>query len=269
MAPLAAAALALALVLRPLPGLQEETAGTPWPTSMEELAATAQQPSDVAGLVVGAPHEGHDLRTEDLARAIGQDVGCKVVVARNYRKKSAGRYINVNRPTERAVHADGSLGPDTETERARRAFDQWCALTGADQAPIPLYVEVHGFSRTVPTPGGDVELDVVELATVGIDAPTAQQLKAAWDPLVSTLGLPPLYVDVVDSSYTFHGTQQPFHFRASEARANGTLQDTHVVRALHFELPVSVRSDNETRQAVATAIAALIDVLQPAAVTSR
>ncbi len=252
---LAALALGLGLLA---PAARAPRAEDAWPTAMERVEPAA---ASRAGLVVAAPHAGYDLHTEEIARAAAEHLGCTVAVARNFRKKAARRYVNVNRPSEAEVDAGGEVGRERETERAREVFERWCATVAPDGEAVPLYVEVHGFARSVRRGGESVPLEVVELATVDVDRATARRLVEAWS---AEEGLPPLRVDVLDGDYEFRGARERFHHHATQARTRGILREPHVERALHFELPAPLRRDPAGRRAAARGIAAVVEALAPA-----
>jgi len=221
-------------------------------------------------LVLAAPHEGYDLRTEEIAREVGRRLGADVAVARNFRKPKLGRFLNVNRPTESALEDTTASSGERVTDAARDVFRRWLSLIQrGSSAPIPLYVEVHGFNDTVAIGGQDVSLEVVELATVGIDASEAGRIRQAWTRLEGELGLPPLAIDVLDPDYLFAGERVSFCHTASMAKQLGSLQPCYVEQALHFELPPSARASSGVRRDVARAIAASIEAVQPAPARGR
>ncbi len=256
----AAVAAALTLLL----GSQSPAMPTPteFPTSMERIEPARRV---LEGVVLAAPHAGYDLHTEAIARAAAEHLGCTLAVARNFRKTRLRRYVNVNRPSEAEVSAEGKVGPERETERAREVFETWRETVAPDGERIPLYVEVHGFARSVRRGGESVPLEVVELATVGVDRKAARKLSETWAELAVELELPPLHVDVLDATYEFRGERERFRHRATEARTTGILQSRHVECALHFELPAPLRSAPEGRRAASSAIAALVAVIAPVA----
>lgn len=201
-------------------------------------------PGDREGVVVAAPHEGFDMNTEPIARAVAETLGAPAVIARDYRKKSKGRYHNVNRPT----------GEDeVEGEEHRAVFEQWVErVREACPAPVPLYIEIHGHSRE--------GVDAAECATVGFDEKTLKRLKKIWNAHES---LPPLFFDVTDPEYELDGRRVKFYFKAGGAKRTGILQETFVTRALHVELPPSIRRDEALRTEAAAAIAEMVEAVKP------
>ena len=239
------------------------------PTSMEWVAPETLLRPD---LVLAAPHVGYDLKTEEIARDVGGQLGAAVAIARNFRKPKLGRFFNVNRPTESEIEEQAATTNEKSTDAAKEVFERWLALIqkGHEQR-IPFYVEIHGFADTVSVRGSDapVPLDVVELATVGIDADEARRIKETWQPLMKELGVPPLAIDVLDPEYVVAGETVRFRKHATSTKKLGVLQERYVAKALHFELPECARKPAEGRAAAAAAIARVIAALVPAAARGK
>lgn len=211
-------------------------------------------------LLLAAPHDGYDLRTGEIASAVARELGARAVIAHEYRDTRAGRYFNVNRPTECALDSAGKPGEERETEAARRVFTEWCDIVaGACKPPVGLYVEIHGHVRQIVVDGERVTLDVVEVATVGFARAELERLATRWRKLQEhDQRLPRLVFDILEPSYEFRGVETKFHFEAEAARSRGILDPRWVKRALHVELPASARTDDAGRKAAVVALTELV-----------
>lgn len=221
------------------------------------------------GVVVAAPHDGYDLHTGIIGRKVARLLVCPAVVATGYRKKSAGRFLNVNRPTGCVVESDGALGPEEVTAEATDCHEAWLRVVESAKAsaaidagePVPLYVEIHGHGRKVKSPepdGDDVVVEVIEVATLGFAFDELRELARRWDELrAANPELAPMAFDALHPTYEFDGLTVPFKYKALGAKRRGVLRPPYVRRALHFELPRSSRLE-ANRLATSKALATLV-----------
>jgi hypothetical protein len=226
---------------------------------MEMIDPTRNRHPD---LVIAAPHEGYDLKTEEIARDVGRQLEASVAVARNYRKPKLGRFFNVNRPTESDLADPTSKSGERVTGAATEVFDRWIALVQRGSGKrVPFYVEIHGFKDSIDVKGEPVTVEVAELATVDVTPVEAKKLQATWAKRAQELCLPPLYVDQLDPDFQFAGQKVPFQKSASSAKSTGVLQSIYVGKALHFELPPGVRGSATLRHLAAQLIAEVVEPL--------
>jgi hypothetical protein len=217
-----------------------------------------------AGLVVGAPHDGFDMHTGGMAREVAEELGWGCVVAEGYRSRRRGRWFDVNRPTQRPHDGEG-FADARETDQGRAVYEEYQAqvyvAAGVEEGPLELLVELHGNSRGVVRGGRRVALDVIELATTGFSDRELRQLRDRFGELCEELppGTPEvlLVIDELDPSYEFQGERERFYFRATGARTEGALRPECTRRALHFEMPLCVRSEG-SREAYSALLVELL-----------
>ncbi|MCA8921038.1 MAG: hypothetical protein KDD82_04470, partial [Planctomycetes bacterium] len=124
--------------------------------------------------------------------------------------------------------------------------------------PLKLLVEVHGHARREVLGGQRVAIQVIEMATSGIDLATLRAIQARYDE--ATRSLPaalrvPLRIDRLDPSYLYRGHRVRFHFTALAAKRSGSLRPEKAARGLHLELPSALRSTAQGRQVAAQLVA--------------
>lgn len=214
------------------------------------------------GLVIAAPHEGYDSRSSNIVRDMPSRLGAGRVVADGFRSSSRGRFINVNRPTEEPL-ISGSRGAERETTRARRVYDVYQRTileAGRRATQLDLLVEIHGNSRKITVGTRERTLETIECATSGFYSSELRSLGSLYENYRRAYDLPPLYFDALPEhrTYSFEGTRVGFYFRASGAKQDGALRPSRARRALHFELPPSVRLDSSKRRIMTQVLEILI-----------
>ncbi len=196
------------------------------------------------GILICAPHGTYDRRTDEIAIAAARKLGAGYVVARGF--TPGGVRINVNRPTE---GAGMSSSREPRTRRSREVYEDYAELVrkAAGGERLRLYVEVHGNSSPLSA-------FKIELATTGIGRAEARELKDAFSGIIQGVRRKaPLYprlalmVEPIDTLFFSSGGVKTF----------GIMADPLVPRALHFELPASVRTSRMTG-ATADLVAAIV-----------
>ncbi len=203
------------------------------------------------GCVVAAPHEGFDSNTAPIARGIARELGWGWVVADGFRKRSQGRWINVNRPTERPWQG-GGFGSEGRTDRAEKVYAAYQQRLDAasGRTPLDLLVEIHGHARTAEVGGERVKVQAIELATRGFSERELRSLRRQYDALQDELPQTDrvvLAVEQLDEVYEYEGARVRFYFGASGAKRDGALSEERTKKALHFELPQKIRFDRDRR----------------------
>lgn len=225
-----------------------------------KIVVIANAGKDFRGLAIVAPHEGFDTNTSKLLAELPKTIGGARVFADGFREREQGRYINVNRPTEEPF-VGGRFGAETETKQARdiyTIFQSAVLHAGGVKEQLALHVELHGNSRKVKVSGKDIDLDVIECATTGFSEVELRKLLSVYESRRASL--PMLYFEGIPAhrTYNFKGTTVGFYFGAHGAKKDGTMQKDKTLRALHFELPRSVRFKDVDRRALATALGGVI-----------
>lgn len=259
--------------------LPEGAAPAPWPADKAPVL-TMTLPLRMAGVVVAAPHDGFDRMTGEIAREIARHLGCGLVVCKGFRVPSRRVFFNVNRPTRSIFDDSGKRTDEVESGRALILFDAFAAAVrsaaGLADAPTELYVEIHGHSRRVPVKpfagnlgkglaprvgNSEKVIDVIEIATVGLSPGMLVLLKSRFVRDFANAGIsrpPAVFFDLLDPEVSDGIVSAPFRWRAAGAKKAGSLSVGRVRRALHIELPPSLRLNDGRRNAV---IAALISTL--------
>lgn len=228
------------------------------PGFQQALARSGQE-----GRVVGAPHDGFDRHTGEMAGEVAAELGWGLVVASGFRSQPDRLWLDVNRPTERPYRL-GRFQSERRTRAGERAYDEYQArlfAAGGGARPLELLVEVHGHTRAVRAGGRQVEVDAIELATSGFTLAELRDLRAAYERLAAAL--PPdlrvdLAIDRLDDPYRLGPWWIPFYFQASGAKRQGSLRPAVARRALHFELPPRARESARARRAYAALLAELL-----------
>src|SRR5882724_2352746 len=130
------------------------------------------------GVVIAAPHGHSDARTGEIAVELGRRTGFGVVVATGFNLEPdtsdrAGRRYQVNRPFEGTPGRPPS--EDVASEGARqvyRAYEQ--RVREVAQGPLVFYAEIHGNNHRDA-------VNLVEIATVGVDRDEALRLRALFE----------------------------------------------------------------------------------------
>ncbi len=216
-----------------------------YPVSVEVEPPPAERPAEPRGhisiragrpgVVVAAPHGTCDPRTGEIASEIARRTGFGLVVATGFTLETAadGRPLlryHVNRPTE----GKPGTGPseDRATPAARRVYETYERhVQQASGGALRFYVEIHGNGRTE-------NATRIEIATVGVDAAHAVQLRTLFEltrdaHLRGHREAPRLSVLVEPADPVFYG--------ASGTKREGILRLPE--RALHIELPRAARRE--------------------------
>jgi hypothetical protein len=182
-----------------------------------------------SSIVLTAPHGDFDIGTYEIVRQLcDRHPKWSCILAMQFRGKgNAAQPFNVNRPT---------LLDDDDCERpnplAQRVFTAWMEKVRRIQPR--LYVEIHGNVR-------EESAAHIEVAHKGFSP----------EVLKGYLKNPIFAIEGVDDIW----------FRASQNKACGSMQ--MVDRALHFELPASLRLTVEGREAAFGILeTALLNVLR-------
>lgn len=188
-----------------------------------------------AGVVVAAPHGTCDPRTGEIASEIARRTGFGLVVATGFTIETApnGRPLvryHVNRPTE----GNPGTGPsdDRATPAARRVYETYERhVQQTAGGPLRFYVEIHGNGR------GD-DATRIEIATVGVDAAHAAQLRTLFEltrdaHLRGHREAPRLSILVEPADRVVYG--------ATGTKRDGILRLPE--RGLHIELPREARRE--------------------------
>ncbi|HBP22378.1 MAG TPA: hypothetical protein DEA08_31930 [Planctomycetes bacterium] len=204
------------------------------------------------GCVVAAPHEGFDDHTEPMALDIARRLKTGWVIARDFRKTSEQRWFDVNRPTQR-FWSEGRRGKARVTEVAQKVYAEYQRRVdaAAGHTPLKLLIEIHGHARRVTVEGRRVKLQAIEAATRGFSEEELKALKARYQKLVAELpeeDRVPLYVEQLDPTYVYRGTEVRYYFGASGSKRAGSMSPERCERALHFECPQHVRFSKERRR---------------------
>lgn len=192
-----------------------------------------------SSLLIAAPHGGFDRYSDAFAREVALMCGASYLLADGFR--TPAHPWNVNRPTE-GVKLKAADEPITAAAQA-----VYLAYSGHVRKVSPaLYVEIHGNSR--PESAG-----FIELATQNLSVEDARWLKADFEARVARMpgrvrrfGLK---IEPLDA----------LHYQATSVKKQGVF--CQVPRALHFETPWAMRSDDYTRGRYAAAIAGSLDCL--------
>jgi hypothetical protein len=187
------------------------------------------------GIVVAAPHGTTDTRTGDVADGIARRTGFGLVVATGFAlepdtKEQPGRRFQVNRPFDGIP----GRGPADEraTPEARAVYEEYeRRVRDTARGALRFYVEIHGNNRLETATR-------IEIATVGIDAAHALQLRTLLEltrdaHLRGHRQAPRLDVLVEPADRVFYA--------AGGAKREGMLRWPE--RALHIELPRAVRHE--------------------------
>jgi hypothetical protein len=222
------------------------------------------------GLVIAAPHEGFDLSTGPIAKLIGTELNVGWVVARGFRSRRRRTFVNVNRPTERPWRGD-NFGAAKATPEARAIFERYvetlreaARVSGTEQ--LELLVEIHGHARL---DARGEPLSVIEVASRGLGASRLRALSGHDVARLEELELndaPPMYFGALKEhrQYRHGGGLERFKFDATGARSSGSLSPAITLRALHFELPPTLRHHAEAHRFIARRLSELISLAMKA-----
>jgi hypothetical protein len=187
------------------------------------------------GILVTAPHGTFDHNTAAIAVKAAKHLKAGYVVARGF---NPGVRINVSRPTEGSGLA---CNREQQTGRAHEVYLEYDRLVALASGGTPqrLYIEVHGNARA-ETSGN------VEIATKGISADEAAQVKAAF----------PAFLNIVKMEWPSYPALQLLiepvdrvYWTAMCAKRIGTMVSDKLPRALHFEFLVAAREEPMIRGA--------------------
>jgi hypothetical protein len=233
-----------------------------------QLATMAHATGDgPEGRVVAAPHAGYESGTTDIAVRMARRLEFGVVQALYYRSVPSERWFDVNRPTERRWRSGRFEEDPVETRRAREIYEEYQERLGRAGrrvgGALDLLVELHGHSRREVVNGRQVVIDVIELATTGFTDAELEAIQDDYEQIVRA-ALPrrsrvPLAIDELQPRYRYAGALMTFRLRATGASGSGSMRPSRTERALHFELPQSVRFSRSMRRAYADVLAEVIE----------
>lgn len=205
-----------------------------------------------SGCVIAAPHEGFDEHTAPIARGVAKELQTGWVVATGYRRSAAKRWLDVNRPTQRAWKG-GRFRKGQVTPQGKAVYGEYQRRVdkASGRAPLDLLVEIHGHGRRTQIAGKRVKVQVIELATRGFSTRALRRLQARYRRLVAKLPVADrvqLAIEQLDPTYVYQGKTVRFYFRASGSKKRGSLRAERAKRILHFELPSRVRFQKARRE---------------------
>ncbi|OGQ79355.1 MAG: hypothetical protein A3F90_01405 [Deltaproteobacteria bacterium RIFCSPLOWO2_12_FULL_60_19] len=221
------------------------TPASPQQKATHPLGSFEWQPAN-DGILISASHGTFDRNTAAIAIDAARRLKAGYVVARGF---SPGVRINVNRPTEGASLPCAQEPQTTRAREIHAEYDRLVALA-AGNAPLRLYMEVHGNSRK-ETSGN------LEVATKGILVNEAAALKSTYAEVLAAVKAEwpdypalQLLIEPVDRLY----------WTASCGKRLGTMAGEKVPRVLHFEFPAAARADRLI-PAAGLLVAGVIEVL--------
>lgn len=191
------------------------------PYSEHESGANRKLP----GLVLAAPFYEGEAVSGRFARMLAERMDVGLVIGHRFRDLATKTWINVDRGMEAEVRADGSLGTESFTDRARKATADYLdharlAAGVAPRAPVPMLVQ---FRNHYLTQSGR-ELEVCELALAGWDRRTVAGLKALYGQLLDKYK-PDYRMEMrfqgVDDTYEAQGAKRAFIETEADPRLEG------------------------------------------------
>lgn len=195
------------------------------------------------GVVLGAPHGSFDWYTGELVEELSYRTKLPAVIARGFTPTEGGGWrINVNRPSERRYPTDTV---ERKTPRASKVYEQYtAAVARVSGGPLNLYLEIHQ----------NGEIDNIDVATAGITAGQAMQIKTIYQQLrEQTLTKFP---GVAKVNLVMEPVDQVV-IGAWAAKDHGIFRQAS--SALHFELPSHlVLTQRQARSAYTAILAQLI-----------
>lgn len=210
------------------------------------------------GLVVAAPHDGHDLSSGDIALRIAQKSGWGLVLARHYRVLSGERWYNVNRPTE-GIDEQPTAGASRVYALYERAL-----LAAGGCMPLEVLIEIHGMDRREPEGGAHRRVNVVEIVATGMTVGEQRRVRSLLTSRWAALGAPTTlqfeFLGLASGGRYFYRPLRrwvSFAYRCVRARTMGSLRRSTATRGLHVELPRSLRNDPRSCEAIAEVLAEL------------
>lgn len=194
----------------------------------------------VSDLILSAPHGNYDTYTGDMVQEICSVTAYDCLIARGYRTDE--HPINVNRPTEGVGVA---YSEEQVTGRALAVYDYYRSNVEKIQSEhLRYYIELHGNNRSASA-------GQLEIATVGIDAARAAQIKQTIDNSLAAHGLS-AYTTAMEGIDTIY-------FKATGAKQFGILAT--VQTALHIETPWAIRGSASSRAALVAVLKDLMNSL--------
>lgn len=222
--------------------------------------------SSHAGKVIAAPHDGYDVYSGTIARQVANRLNWGWVQATGYRSVPLRFWYDVNRPTERLYSRATGFGNNITTTAGRQIYDEYQRkLRRAGRissGALTFLVEIHGHSRSVNAGGRNLQVEVIELATTGFTRAQLRRLKSRYQTLVRSIPASQrvtLAIGSLDRQFAYQGWLIPFHFRASGAKASGSLRTSRARRTLHFELPARARLTASARSRYIRLLANLVE----------
>lgn len=188
----------------------------------------------INGVVIAAPHGRYDKNTDLVAISVAKMLGSGYIIARGFVENNVR--INVNRPTELCR---GFQGCECMSTRAAEVYSRYMQILQGlrDRERFSLYVEIHGNDAL----GRD---NVIEIANVGLSSVGAVKIKGVFKSQLAVLKR--RHPDYPDIDLKMEPVDHLF-YRASQAKRIGSLSANIFDKALHVELPVSVRQEDTIR----------------------
>lgn len=218
------------------------------------------------GLCVCGPHADYDAHTGQIVGWIHERTGMPAVRAWEYRRPSERIWYDVNRPATR-LPASGELSARrSRTPEAERIYTAYQRLVdeaaGAGDAPLDLHVEIHGHGqRYTAADGTRQRLEVIEAVATGFSDADVWRIRREYERLCAAHGLDapaPMHFYQTEPYYEHGGVEVNLTWTASGARTTGAMRPECAQRALHFELPGTMRSPAARREVTAAIFADLI-----------
>ncbi len=203
-------------------------------------------------IVVAAPHAPSETKTAAIAKSLSQILNCRCVIAWGYRDRGdrfiphpIGRYINVNRPTEK-LKTKLNRFIELPTNRAENVYRQYLAaiMENDQNTPLDLLIEIHGFKKRKK-----IDADF-EITTTGF---SVEDLKLKNEFFIRSSKN--LFKN--DLIVKFDGLH-PLHFTAKTTKSCGSLQSSVTKTSYHIEISNEIR----TTTSISTIAAILKNLVQ-------
>lgn len=193
-------------------------------------------------MVIAAPHGDRDKFTAEIVTTLCKRLGCAGVVAGDFVNPETSKRVNVNRPTEGA-----GIEPQEEvpTSLASSVYHRFLsAILKASGKKLRRYVEIHGNEH-------EELAKRIEVATYNVPQRLSRRLvkeykrsldDAAFD---ASDGVRENPIDLVQVELKVEGIDR-IEKRAWANKLFGVLPLAEA--SLHFELPMTIRKDEQTRE---------------------
>jgi hypothetical protein len=242
------------------PDVTGEAAPGPW---MEHYAGSSKK---MPGLVVSGPYAEWEADSGRLARAVAERLESGLFLGHFHRDKKDRRiWINIDRGTEGAVAADGSLGQAVATERAKKFYEEYLAHVreAAGVGPRGAASFILTLRDHSEQAGGE-ELGVCEIAWFGFNKKGMVAAKAQLDKLVEKHApkTPVVFkFDELDEEYEYKGRKVKFKFTEGDAKTSGWMTTPVCRRGLAMFFPPSFGKDASDFDTYAKIVAELAEFL--------